>query len=63
LHSHLIPVEELKAGDYEGLSEMAKAQKIKNNYEAFLAKRAAYIIKAVDRLTQGEDIDVTYVMQ
>lgn len=63
LHSHLIPVEELKAGDYEGLSEMAKAQKIKHDYEAFLAKRAAYIIKAVDRLTQGEDIDVTYVMQ
>jgi len=41
---------------------MAKAQKIKQDYEAFLAKRAAYIIKTVDKLTQGEDIDVTYIM-
>jgi hypothetical protein len=62
LNSHLIPLEELKAGDYEGLSEMDKAQKIKKDYEAFLAKRATYIIKTVDKLTQGEDVDVTYIM-
>jgi hypothetical protein len=61
LKSHLIPVEELKAGDYEGLTELAKAQKIKKDYDAFLNKRAAIIIKTVNKLTQGEDIDVTSI--
>jgi len=62
LQSHLIPMDELKAGDYEGLSETDKALKIKKDYEAFLSKRAACIIKAIDKLTKGEDIDVSYVM-
>lgn len=56
LHSHLIPVEELKAGNYEGLDNEAKATKIKSDYEAFLAKRANLIAKAVNKLTNGEDI-------
>ena len=55
LHSHLIPVEELKAGDYDGISGQVKADKIKKDYEAFLAKRAKLISKAVEKLAAGED--------
>ncbi len=59
LNSHAIPIEELKAGGYEGLDETSKANKIKTDYQNFLQKRAALIIKAVNKLTQGEDINVT----
>lgn len=56
LNSHLIPIEELKAGDYDGLTDLDKAQKIRKDYEAFLVKRAKLISKAVEKLTAGEDI-------
>jgi hypothetical protein len=62
LSSHLIPIDELKAGSYDGLDDNAKALKIKHDYEAFLSKRASYIMKAVDRLTKGEDIDTTFII-
>jgi hypothetical protein len=62
LNSHLIPLDELKAGDYEGLSEEEKAQKIKADYETFLAARASLIVKAVQRLTNGEDITVSEIL-
>jgi len=62
LNSHLIPIEELKAGDYEELSGKVKAEKIKKDYEEFLTKRAKMISKAVGKLTQGEDIYVTDVL-
>ena len=44
---------------YDGLDEASKANKIKIDYQNFLQKRAALIIKAVNKLTQGEDINVT----
>lgn len=56
LNSHLIPVEELKAGDYDGLADKDKADKIKKDYEAFLTKRAKLISKAVEKLTAGEEV-------
>lgn len=59
LNSHAIPTEELKAGGYDGLDDDSKANKIKNDFQKFLQKRAAIIIKAVNKLTQGEDINVT----
>lgn len=62
LQSHLIPMSELKAGSYEGLSEEAKAEKIKVDYESFLAKRATLISKAVIKLTAGEDVNVTDII-
>ncbi len=58
LKSHLIPIEELKAGDYIGLNDMDKAMKIKSDYEAFIAKRAKLILKAVLRLAEGEEVNV-----
>jgi hypothetical protein len=62
LNSHIIPIAELKAGDYEGLSEEAKAKKIKADYEKFLSARAALVIKAVQRLSNGEDVTSNEVL-
>lgn len=56
LHSHLIPIKELKAGDYEGISESEKAKKVKKDYKQFLEKRAEYISSAVIRLVEGEEV-------
>lgn len=63
LHSHLIPIDELKAGNYEGLDNKSKAEKIKKDYEAFLTKRATLITKAVEKLSAGEEINVTDIFQ
>jgi len=62
LQSHLIPINELKAGTYEGLTEKEKAEKIKNDYYAFLEKRADYIEKALEKLIEGEDIYASEIM-
>lgn len=61
LSSHLIPIKELKAGDYEGLLDTEKAEKIKSDYEAFLNKRAKLISKAVEKLVIGEDVTTAEV--
>src|SRR5690606_4577898 len=62
LSSHMVPIEELKAGDYEGLSEEVKANKIKNDFENFLSARANLISKAVEKLADGEDVNVTEII-
>ena len=56
LNSHLIPVNELKAGTYEGLTEKEKAKKVEKDYQKFIAKRAELIIKAVNKLVEGEEV-------
>lgn len=63
LNSHLIPIAELKAGDYEGLSEKAKAQKIKKDYEDFISARAVLIMLAVEKLANGEDVTASEIVQ
>jgi hypothetical protein len=63
LNSHIIPITELKAGDYEGLSEEAKGKKIKTDYEKFLTARAELIVKAVQRLTNGEDVTIGEIIR
>ena len=58
LRSHLLPVEELRAsGDYERLSEAEKANKIKQDFELFLDKRADLVVKAMKLLADGKQID------
>ena len=58
LRSHLLPVEELRAsGDYERLSEAEKANKIKQDFERFLDKRADLVVKAMKLLADGKQID------
>ena len=61
-YEHLIPINELKAGTYEGLDEKIKADKIISDYTAFLEKRAEYIEIAITKLVEGEDINVTEII-
>ncbi|WP_417857531.1 GmrSD restriction endonuclease domain-containing protein [Xanthomarina gelatinilytica] len=66
LRSHLIPVEELKNGGYEDLSDYEKKVKIKSDFEAFLKLRGRYVIAAVNELLQGNDItanDIIYKVE
>jgi hypothetical protein len=56
LTSHLIPTKELAAGDYEGLDDQAKADKVKRDYEAFLLRRAQFIAAAAHQLANGEQV-------
>lgn len=63
LQSHMIPVDELKVGDYAGLDPVTKANKIRNDFDAFLSKRATLISQAVKRLCNGEEVNVTDVFR
>jgi hypothetical protein len=62
LSSHLIPKAALDVATYDGLEGQAKAEKIKLNYERFLAARAQLIHRAVVRLTAGEEVHLPDVM-
>ncbi|PLX06029.1 MAG: hypothetical protein C0596_16175 [Marinilabiliales bacterium] len=47
LKSHVIQIDELANGGYEGLTEDEKNEKIKNDFEKFIDKRASLISKAI----------------
>lgn len=63
LHSHLIPINEMTNGGYEGLTEQAKKEKIKNDFETFLQKRADLVIKTVSLLVAGRLINTSNILQ
>lgn len=63
LQSHLIPLDELKCGDYSGLSGEEKAEKIKDDFAQFITKRAAYVAKAVSILAEGRDINASEIIR
>ena len=63
LQSHLIPLDELKSGDYTGLSGDEKTYKVKSDFARFIAKRAAYVAKAVDILADGRDINASEIIK
>lgn len=56
LQSHLIPIQELANGGYEGLSEEQKVEKIKSDFDAFLRRRAELVMKAAKLLSEGRQI-------
>lgn len=62
LKSHLIPVNELKNGGYYGLLDEDKKAKIKTDFEAFILKRARYVVCAANYLTKGRDISATDII-
>lgn len=62
LKSHLIPIQELKNGGYEGLSSEERLEKIKLDFESFISKRAKYVVKAVNELTQGREISANDII-
>lgn len=63
LHSHLIPVQELANGGYEELSKPNKNEKIKNDFELFLRKRAELVLKAVNLLVEGHQLSARDIFE
>lgn len=63
LQSHLIPLDELKSGDYTGLSGEEKVDKVKSDFAQFIAKRAAYVSKAIRILAEGRDINASEIIR
>ena len=61
LQSHLIPVEELANGGYEGLSELEKTEKLKADFDVFLRKRASLVMKAARVLAEGRQLSASAV--
>ena len=56
LQSHLIPIEELANGGYDGLSKAKKIEKLKQDFDAFIRKRADFTMKAVKLLAGGHQL-------
>lgn len=56
LQSHLVPVDELANGGYEGLSQTDKNEKIKKDFDVFLTSRARLMRLAIEELVQGKTI-------
>ena len=56
LQSHLIPVEELANGGYEGLTDEQKKEKLEKDFKAFIQKRAELVVKAVTQLVNGHQL-------
>jgi len=59
LQSHLIPIPELAHGGYEVLSDEAKVQRLKEDFERFLHRRAELVMSAIRLLTQGRQISTS----
>ncbi|MBQ20479.1 MAG: hypothetical protein CMD31_06945 [Flavobacteriales bacterium] len=62
LKSHLIPIQELKNGGYEGLTKENKIEKIKSDFDYYIAKRAKYVVCAVNYLTEGREISANEII-
>jgi hypothetical protein len=63
LHSHLIPVDELKNGGYEGLDQEPKREKLQKDFDQFLLRRAEIIMKAVNLLVEGRELTLSDIYE
>jgi len=61
LQSHLIPVEELANGGYEGLTDEQKKDKLEKDFTAFIQKRAELVVKAVTELLNGHQLSASTI--
>jgi hypothetical protein len=61
LQSHLIPIDELANGGYEGLGEQEKIAKIKTDFDAFRRRRAEMVHKAMVSLTEGRQLSASEI--
>jgi len=57
LNSHLIPVEQLASGGYDGISKEEKVAKITRDFDDFLKERSKLIHKAMLKLVTGQRIN------
>lgn len=62
LNSHLIPVEELANGGYEGYKDEARKEKIARDFDLFLTKRAKYMAYAAEQLVEGKHISSSQIL-
>lgn len=63
LQSHLIPVDELANGGYEGLTNVDRNKKIKQDFDLFLRKRADLVLKAVGLLSAGRQLSAKGIFE
>ena len=56
LQSHLIPLNELSNGGYEGLSEADKKEKLVHDFKEFLSARAKLVCEAAKCLAEGRQL-------
>lgn len=63
LQSHLIPIPELANGGYEGLPDDQKVEKLKNDFDVFLRRRAELVMKAVSLLADGHQLSTTQIFE
>lgn len=63
LNSHIIPIKELSNGGYEGMESEERNAKIQTDFDAFIEKRAEYVLKAIELLTAGKQITVESILQ
>jgi hypothetical protein len=61
LQSHLVPIPELATGGYEGLGDREKSQKLQEDFDRFLRRRAAFVMKAVGLLTEGRQLSASTI--
>mgnify|MGYP000896495175 CR=1 FL=1 len=61
LQSHLIPIEELKNGGYEGLSDSEKNAKLVTDFDAFVRRRAELVFKAVKQLSESRQLSASEI--
>lgn len=62
LNSHLIPIEQLIKGDYDGIGEEKKVIIIRKDFDDFLKERANLIHKAMQKLVKGERITAAEII-
>jgi hypothetical protein len=62
LNSHLIPVEQLASGGYDGLNNEEKVAKIKRDFEIFCRERARLMCKAMQKLVTGQRITAAEII-
>lgn len=61
LHSHLIPVQQLANGGYEGLVDGQRTEKIEADFDRFLSHRAELVYWAACQLADGNNISYSDV--
>ena len=62
LHSHLVPIPELANGGYEGCQEDEKNKKLLADFQGFLSRRAALVMRAVRILAEGRQLSAAEIL-